>query len=351
MTTDRQLLDAVAAGLRVVDLGRMLTVGMPQSPNHPAYWHAHPRRHGDMVRADGGSAANDMITMGTHVGTHVDALSHVSQDGKLYGGLDATEALQGGRYVELGAHTIEPMVRRGVLLDVPGDARASSGSRPATRSPSPTWRRRVERQGVDDRRRRRRAGAQRLGPALRLRRQATPSSAWSTGVPGVSEAGATWLAERDVHAVGADTIAFERLAPGAGHGLLPAHRVLLVERGIYIVETMDLEELARDGDPRVPLRAVAADVLRRHRLPRPPARGGRRMTEQTLSEQLGRPSPSVGAATASPTTSRPASSSGSSTSSASASPPHRLPTSAAAIGHVLDQGGHPQATAVGVPSR
>lgn len=30
---------------------------------------------------------------------------------------------------------------------------------------------------------------------------------------------------------------------------------------------------------------------------------------------------------------------------------HRLPTSAAAIGHVLDQGGHAQATAVGVPDR
>ena len=34
-------LDAVAGGVRVVfDLGRRLTVGMPQSPNHPAYWHA-----------------------------------------------------------------------------------------------------------------------------------------------------------------------------------------------------------------------------------------------------------------------------------------------------------------------
>ncbi|MFC6345311.1 cyclase family protein, partial [Nocardioides hankookensis] len=108
--TTQALLDAVAGGLRVVDLGRMLTVGMPQSPNHPAYWHAHPRRHGDMVRADGGSAANDMISMGTHVGTHVDALSHVSQDGRLH---------QDRSMVELGVHTITPMVRRGVLLDVP----------------------------------------------------------------------------------------------------------------------------------------------------------------------------------------------------------------------------------------
>jgi len=240
-----QLLDAVRTGLRVVDLGRMLTVGMPQSPNHPAYWHAHPRRHGDMVRADGGSAANDMITMGTHVGTHVDALSHVSQDGKVYGGLDATEALQGGRYVELGAHTIEPMVRRGVLLDVPatlGVERLDAGQEITVADLEST----VERQGVT-------IGA---GDVVLVR------SGWGqhfdsgdkatfmgqeTGVPGVSEAGATWLASHDVHAVGADTIAFERLAPGAGHGLLPAHRVLLVERGIYIVETMDLEELARDA--------------------------------------------------------------------------------------------------------
>ncbi|MCD4524358.1 cyclase family protein [Nocardioides sp. cx-173] len=239
-----QLLDLAAAGLRVLDLGRPLTVGMPQSPNHPAYWHAHPRRHGDLVRADGGSAANDMISMGTHVGTHVDALVHVSQDGLLYGGLDAGAALQGGRYVELGVQTVEPMVRRGVLLDVPGTlgvGRLEPGQEITVADLEAT----LERQGTT-------IGA---GDVVLVR------SGWgqhfdagdrelfmgqSSGVPGVGEAGATWLAGRGVHAAGADTIAFERLAPGAGHGLLPAHRVLLVEHGIYIIETMDLEELARE---------------------------------------------------------------------------------------------------------
>jgi len=239
------LLDLVGDGLRVFDLGRPLTVGMPQSPNHPAYWHALPRRHGDMVRADGGSAANDMITMGTHVGTHVDALAHVSQDGKLYGGLDAADALQGGRYVELGAHTIEPMVRRGVLLDVPGALgvdRLEPGYEISVSDLTST----VTHQDV----------TLRSGDVVLIR------SGWgqhfdtgdrelfmgqSSGVPGVGEAGATWLAGHGLHAVGADTIAFERLAPGAGHGLLPAHRVLLVESGIYIIETLDLEELARDA--------------------------------------------------------------------------------------------------------
>ena len=67
---------------------------------------------------------------------------------------------------------------------------------------------------------------------------------FGSGVPGVGEEGARWLAELGTLAVGADTMAFEHLAPGAGHALLPAHRVLLVEHGIHIVETLNLEELA-----------------------------------------------------------------------------------------------------------
>ncbi|WP_018786401.1 cyclase family protein [Micromonospora sp. CNB394] len=240
------LLAAVRGGVTVYDLGRRLSVGMPQSPNHPAYWHSLPRRHGDMVRSDGGSAANDMITMGTHVGTHIDALAHVSHQGLLHGGADAVEAGRGGRYVELGAHTIAPMVRRGVLLDVPRAIGAGDGC-PAGYEITP-----------DD-------------LAATEAAQATPvgahdvvlvRSGWGrffehedrnvymgleSGVPGVGEAGAVWLADRAVHAVGADTIAFERLRPGAAHSVLPAHRVLLVERGIYIIEAMALEELAAVG--------------------------------------------------------------------------------------------------------
>jgi len=68
-----------------------------------------------------------------------------------------------------------------------------------------------------------------------------------SGVPGVGAPGATWLADRSPRAIGADTIAFERVAPGEGHGSLPAHRILLVERGINIIETLDLETFATFG--------------------------------------------------------------------------------------------------------
>jgi kynurenine formamidase len=71
------VLDAIAGGVRIFDLGRPMEVGMPQSPNHPQFRIALARRHGDSVRADGGSAANELIVTGGHVGTHIDALSHV----------------------------------------------------------------------------------------------------------------------------------------------------------------------------------------------------------------------------------------------------------------------------------
>lgn len=240
--TDR-LLEAVAAGVTVHDLGRPLTIGMPQSPNHPAFWHALPRRHGDMVRADGGSAANDIISMGTHVGTHIDALAHVSQDGLMHGGVDAVAAGVGGRYLELGVHTIEPMVRRGVLLDVPAALGAEDGC-PAGYEITPADLELArQRQGIEVR----------PGDVVLIRSgwgrhfadaDRTAYQGTTTGVPGVGEAGARWLAERAVHAAGADTIAFEQLKPGAGHGLLPAHRILLVENGIYLIEAMELDGLA-----------------------------------------------------------------------------------------------------------
>ncbi|TFH98710.1 cyclase family protein [Micrococcus lylae] len=237
------LLEAVAGGLHTVDLGRQLRVGMPQSPNHPQFWHTLPRRHGDMERADGGSAANDMITTGTHVGTHIDALAHVSQDGKLYGGADAGASCLGGKYVEHGVHTIEPMLRRGLLLDIPsykGLPDLEGGYEITIEDLKGC----IEAQSVEVR----------PGDVVLIR------SGWGkkfdegaayvggpTGVPGISEAGAQYLASLDVHALGADTIAFEMLPAGGGHAQLPAHRVLLVESGIYIIEALDLEGLAEQA--------------------------------------------------------------------------------------------------------
>lgn len=240
--TDR-LLDVVSSGLQIFDLGRPMFVGMPQSPNHPKYTHSLPRRHGDMVRSDGGSASNDLLVTGTHVGTHIDSLAHVSQDGKLFGGDDAKDAGVGGRFMDLGVHTIPPIVRRGVLLDIPKKL-GIEACEPGYEITPEDLNVSVE-SGADVR-----SGDVVLirsgwGKQLLVSPEAYIGS--ESGVPGVGEAGANWLAQRGVYATGADTIAFESLRPGQGHSLLPAHRVLLVESGIFIIEALELEELAQAG--------------------------------------------------------------------------------------------------------
>ena len=237
------LLDAVTRGVRVFDLGRELFPGMPQSPNHPRFWMALQRRHGDVVRPDGGSAASETIVTGGHVGTHIDALSHVSHHGRLYGGIDAAEAQNGGRFSALGIETVRPMVCRGVLLDVP-EALGLESLEAAYEVTPDDLELACERAGF-------RPG---LGDVALIRtgwgRRWDDAEAYlgrSSGVPGPAEEGAKWIASTGVRAAGADTIAFERIAPALGHAVLPAHRVLIVEHGIHIIETLALEELAAAG--------------------------------------------------------------------------------------------------------
>ena len=227
----------------IYDLGRPMRNGMAQSPNHPMFRHCLDRRHGDRVRADGGSAAADLLTTGCHVGTHVDALAHVSHQGLLHGGIDARTAQAGGQFEVLGIHELPPFVGRGVMLDVAGllEEDACDGGHEISVAE-------LE------------AAASRQGTPLRPGDAVLVRSGWGayfddadryrgkdTGVPGVGESGAQWLADAGAALVGADTLAFECIPAGSGHALLPAHRILLVEQGVNIIEALDLDGLAAAG--------------------------------------------------------------------------------------------------------
>ena len=104
---------------RTIDLAQPYYVGAPHHPAHPAYLYSLNKKHGDFVNPGGASSAADAIALGTHVGTHIDALCHFSCNGQLHGGIEAAGVQSYGGGIE--RHTIdrvEPLVRRGVLLDV-----------------------------------------------------------------------------------------------------------------------------------------------------------------------------------------------------------------------------------------
>ncbi|WP_213451295.1 cyclase family protein [Rhizomonospora bruguierae] len=236
------LVEVVGQGVRVIDLGRPYAVGMPKSPNHAAYTHTLQRRHGDVVRADGGSAANDLIVLGTHVGTHIDALAHISHNGLLHGGHDAAAEQIGGRFERGGVQDFAPFVGRAVLLDIPGllGVAACPAAYAVTANDL----------AAAAARQRTRIGA---GDVVLVR--TGWGSHWddhdryigaATGVPGPDADAAEWLAGREVRAAGSDTIAFEHIPAGVGHASLPVHRILLVDNGINIIETLDLDRLAAE---------------------------------------------------------------------------------------------------------
>jgi kynurenine formamidase len=183
----------------------------------------------------------------------------VSQDGLLHGGVAADHAQRGGRFAALGIESVAPFVCRGLLLDVaalhgvdvlPGGTSIGADELEAA----------AERAGV-----RPQAGDAVLVRTGWARLWDDPEAfvGHDSGVPGPGEEAAAWLAGHGIRATGADTIAYEALAPGAGHARLPVHRLLLVERGIHIVETLNLEALAADGVAEflflaAPLRLVGA---------------------------------------------------------------------------------------------
>lgn len=241
--TQDPLLAAVTGGVHLIELGQPFFTGMPCSPNQPGFRMTLIRRHGDMRRPDGGSAANEIIVTGGHVGTHIDALSHVSHCGELHGGVDAAEAQQGGVFTAHGAENLPGLLRRAVLLDVAavhGVATLPGGYGVTADDLAAAAQLANAEPGAGD------VALVRTGWA----RNFTDSNAYlgkETGVPGPTEDAARWLAKRDIVATGADTTAYEQIPAGSGHAVLPVHRTLLVESGIFIMEHLNLETIAEKG--------------------------------------------------------------------------------------------------------
>lgn len=230
-----ELLQAIR-GARIYDLGQPYFTGMPHHPAHPPYLFALTKKHGDYV-AQGVSSAADGLALGSHVGTHIDALCHFSLNGRLHGGEDAAEAQSYASGLQkLSVDTIAPILRRGVLLDIAG---IYGDPLPADFVIAP--------EHLDQA-----AAAEKVsiekGDVVLLRtgwaRYWDDAARFISQVrgPGPGEPGARWLSERGVFAAGSDTAAFESVPAPA----MPVHIHLLVAGGIHIIECLNLERLAAD---------------------------------------------------------------------------------------------------------
>jgi kynurenine formamidase len=230
------LIDALRSA-KLYDLGQPYFVGMPHHPVHPPFLFSLTKMHGDYVMPNGGSSASDALAMGSHLGTHIDALCHFSCGGKLHGGHDAAAAQS---YAGMKRHSVDglaPILRRGVLLDIA--AQQSAASLPADFEITP--------QHLESAARNQKVEIS-AGDVVLLRtgwgaffEDTTRFESQMHG-PGPGEQAARWLSSKGIFATGSDTINFE-LVPSRN---MPVHVHLLVESGIHIIECLNLEALAAD---------------------------------------------------------------------------------------------------------
>lgn len=184
-------------------------------------------------------AADMMFFSGQHGAPTIDALGHISDNQKLFGGVDAESSEGASGLLALGIENYpkDKLVNRAVLLDVArakGVDSLAAGQEITAADLEAT----AKSQGVEIRQ----------GDSILIRtgygKFFEADRAKYSGIrPGPGESAARWLASKKVFLVGDDQMSFE-VVPQQGT-VFPAHRILIADNGIYIVENLNLEEISR----------------------------------------------------------------------------------------------------------
>ena len=225
-----ELSDALA-GAQHYDLEQPRYAGAPVWPAHePGVLLKLHRRH-EAGLGQARTSASALLVMAEHSGTHIDALCHQAENLELHGGVRVDAQVQTPEgFTQLGIDTVPPLFARGVLLDC-AEAGHAIGAEALERAA----------EGLD------------ITPGDVILIRTGAGSLWHDreaflAAGGIDASGSRWCAERRPLAVGADNMAWD--VPGEDDpelGSLPGHLILLVREGIYIIEALNLEELARDG--------------------------------------------------------------------------------------------------------
>ena len=230
----------LATAPRVFDLEQPRTTAMPIHPSHrPGYSYVLHRRHQDTYGQDGPrSSAAGMIVCMEHTGTHIDALSHQSDNMELCGGIPVDAQVQTSRgFTQHGVEQIPPIVAPGVLLDMTA---LHGGELPPGYAVTAAE---LEACCVKQ--------AVHIAAGDVVLVYTGNESSWDNEAsylagPGIAGDASRWLADQSVLAVGADNMAWDviGLFDDAMGCTLPGHLLLLAQRGIYIIENLRLSELA-----------------------------------------------------------------------------------------------------------
>jgi kynurenine formamidase len=186
-------------------------------------------------------ANEDTLIIPAHNGTHMDALSHVFAEGKMYNGFDAASFTATAGAGHCGIEKTGGFVSRAVLLDLAGH-QGVDWLEPGTNITADDLEACRSAQGVQIQR----------GDTLLVRTgwldlfgSLEPGEPAPFAQPGLGMTTVAWLDAHDVAAVGADNAAIECI-PFDDNVFLAVHIELLVKRGMTLIEHLVLSKMAAD---------------------------------------------------------------------------------------------------------
>lgn len=217
----------------VVPLGAPLGPAGPIAPQRDRTWHTVRYRHGPLT-----GVAEDVLTLSSHAGTHIDALSHALMNRRMYNGFSIDEHIASVGIARNAITNVPAMVARGVLLDMAefrGKDHLEIGEV-------------IGPDDLDD-------CALHHGVSVGAGDVVLVRTGWyrifesdrklfDEGEPGLSYRAAKWFHDKGLVALGSDNCAVDVLPGEPGVRPYGLHPRVINQQGGYLIEYLDLEELA-----------------------------------------------------------------------------------------------------------
>ncbi len=244
---------------RLIDLSHNWEITSPVASVNPFYSFALSATHANTrgTFGDGGQlsfTAEVQHFSGQHGAPSIDAIGHIGRDGKLFGGLDAAAATSNpdgigasgvGAGLSIDKFPADLLLNRGILLDVATLIQGDSSPLPATFE--------ITAAHLDQAAKRQNVRLKK-GDTVFIRTgwgqyfKSNPSLYSGANSPGPSLDGANFLIKNGARVVGDDTLTFEQRPPivtSPTFQVFPVHMRVIADSGIFIIENLNLEELAQ----------------------------------------------------------------------------------------------------------
>ena len=243
--TPAKTLEAV----RLVTRGKSYRLGIETNKDTPAY----PPRIFSITIVQPGQAAgvtlgptrttynDDIISGWAGIGSQLDGLGHVGIDNLYFNCNRAPDFVMADGLRKLGIENVPAVATRGVLLDMAGYLETDIVKEGTAFN-------RTEIEGAMKR--------QGLKPIEKgdvvlfhtgwAKLIGRDNKRYGAGAPGLGVDGAKYLASLDVAMVGADTWTVEVVPFEKDAGVFEVHQILIARNGIYLLENMNTQEMAKD---------------------------------------------------------------------------------------------------------